>query len=62
MELMVRIPTLLRDSTGGQDEFLIAGATLDEALQRLRVEYPLHAKSVRPVDGLMTSRPTACSA
>lgn len=41
MEITVTVPTLLRDCTGGQTEFPLSAATLDEALRRLRDTYPL---------------------
>jgi len=41
MEISVAVPTLLRDAVGGQSEFQIQAATLDEALQRMREQYPL---------------------
>jgi adenylyltransferase/sulfurtransferase len=41
MEIMVTVPALLRDCTGGQTSFAIGGATLDEALRRMQESYPL---------------------
>jgi molybdopterin synthase sulfur carrier subunit len=41
MEIAVRVPTLLHDAAGGQSEFGIEAATLDEALRRIRERYPL---------------------
>ncbi|HEY0071630.1 MAG TPA: MoaD/ThiS family protein [Chloroflexia bacterium] len=37
----VRVPTLLRDCTGGSNQVTIEAATLAEALERLRETYPL---------------------
>ncbi|HET6314785.1 MAG TPA: MoaD/ThiS family protein [Chloroflexia bacterium] len=37
----VRVPTLLRDCTGGSSPVTIEAATLAEALERLRETYPL---------------------
>lgn len=37
----VRVPTILRDSTGGQGVFTLEAATLEEALQSLHETYPL---------------------
>lgn len=37
----VRVPTLLRDCTGGHDHVTIEATTLAEALARLRESYPL---------------------
>jgi molybdopterin converting factor small subunit len=39
--LEVRVPTLLRDCTGGASPVTIEAATLSEALERLRETYPL---------------------
>ncbi len=41
VEVEVRIPTLLRDCTGGNGTVSIGAATLAEALERLRESYPL---------------------
>lgn len=41
MEIQVNVPSLLRDSVGGQRCLTIGGATLDEAFQNLFDRYPL---------------------
>ncbi len=41
MEITVSVPTLLRDSVGGQADFQLSATTLAEALVQLRVDYPL---------------------
>ncbi len=41
MEIMVTVPALLRDSTGGQTTFAVDGETLDEALRHMQETYPL---------------------
>ena len=41
MEITVTVPALLRDCVGGRTTFAIAGATLDQALRRMRETYPL---------------------
>ncbi len=41
MEITVSVPTLLRDSVGGQADFQLSATTLAEALVQLRVRYPL---------------------
>jgi adenylyltransferase/sulfurtransferase len=41
MGIEVSVPTILRDCTGGHNAFTIEAATLEEALHRLREDYPL---------------------
>jgi adenylyltransferase/sulfurtransferase len=41
MRITVSVPGLLRDCIGGWPSVTISAATLDEALWRLRKEYPL---------------------
>jgi molybdopterin converting factor small subunit len=41
MEITVTVPTLLRDSTGGQTDLQLTATTLAEALDQLRAQYPL---------------------
>ena len=41
MEIHVNVPSLLRDSVGGQRCLTISGTTLDEAFQNLFDHYPL---------------------
>lgn len=41
MGIAVSVPGLLRDCIGGRSSVTIPATTLDEALQRLRDEYPL---------------------
>ena len=40
-EIEVRLPTILRDCTGGRNPVTIQADTLAEALERLRETYPL---------------------
>ena len=39
--ILVTVPTILRDSTGGRDSVTIEARTLSEALDRLDEDYPL---------------------
>lgn len=41
MEIHVNVPSLLRDSVGGQRRLAVSGTTLDEALENLFAQYPL---------------------
>jgi sulfur-carrier protein len=41
MEIAVSVPGLLRDCIGGRSNITLSAVTLDEALRRLREEYPL---------------------
>jgi molybdopterin synthase sulfur carrier subunit len=41
MEITVSVPTLLRYCVGGQADFAVSAATLAEALEQVRMQYPL---------------------
>lgn len=41
MELAVSVPSLLRDCTGGKSHFTLEADTLEHAMIRLFVDYPL---------------------
>ncbi len=41
MGIEIRVPTILRDCTGGHNPVIIEAVTLAEALARLRETYPL---------------------
>lgn len=51
MSPVVRIPTVLRPAMGGQNEVIVAGATIGEVLKELTSQYPSISGQLLSEDG-----------